>query len=174
MSCARLTTLVQDTRLPEGVHGVNVFVVLERKGRRRLTTESSLNARLENHEILHVEHPSRLARRQALRKAKYMLPVDFDAYYAAIIKPAWLRNTFVLRAKDREYYRQRTLPTGACWSVSVALAVTWTFIDIPTTAKITKTIANILVEAAKDQEAKFLGTVRTIVDSFRAIGDRVK
>eukprot|EP00796_Vickermania_ingenoplastis_P001714 gene1714-biopygen1482 len=137
---------IRGARLPYGWHGVNVFAVPELKGRRRLITEPLLNASVNRKVIPNVSYPSRLARRQSLRCCKYMLQIDFEAFYDAIPIPQELRNNFVFR-KRNAYYRLCTLPTGARWSVAVGQAVTWTIVDIDTPVVIHTMIDNIMIAA---------------------------
>lgn len=156
-------------QLPDGVHGVNVFTVPELKGRRRLITEPLLNRVIPKHHVPRVHYDTRLGRRQRLRYARYMLQIDFEAYYDAIPITEQLRNKFVFRAKhDGRYYRLRTLPTGARWSVAVGQAVTWTIVDIDTPVTITTLIDNILVAAHVGQEADFVRAVRSVVARIKA------
>ena len=70
--------------LPMNVHGVNVFTLPKMKGRRRMITEPLLNSVIKTEDMPKCEHPDRLARRQLLRKAKYMLQLDLEAYYDVI------------------------------------------------------------------------------------------
>jgi len=159
---------VHGPTLPLGVHGVNAFAVPELKGRRRLITEPHLNATISDYEVPRVEYPSRLARRQSLRYARYMLQIDFEAFYNAIPLPEILRNKFVFRSRGGAHYRLCTLPTGARWSVAVGQAVTWTIVDIDTPVTIHTMIDNILVAACAGQEAEFLHAVRRILARIRA------
>ncbi|KPA77631.1 TATE DNA transposon [Leptomonas pyrrhocoris] len=138
------------------------------KGRRRLITEPLLNSVIRKEEIPRVEYPTRLARRQALRWCRYMLQIDFEAYYDAIPLPGTLRNSFVFRSAAGDYYRLRTLPTGARWSVAVGQAVTWTIVDVDTPVVIMTMIDNILIAARTGQEVPFVRTVRQVVDRIRA------
>ncbi|KAK7199014.1 hypothetical protein NESM_000869300 [Novymonas esmeraldas] len=154
--------------LPDGVHGVNVFTVPEMKGRRRLITEPHLNACLHKEEIPKVAYPSRLARRQQLRNKKYMLQVDFEAFYDAIPIPSEVRNKFVFRARSGAYFRLCTLPTGARWSVAVGQGVTWTVVDIQTPVTIMTMIDNILFAAEEGQEDAFVLAVRRVLERIRA------
>ncbi|KPA78422.1 TATE DNA Transposon [Leptomonas pyrrhocoris] len=156
-------------QLPDGVHGVNVFTVPELKGRRRLITEPLLNRVIPKHQVPRVHYDTRLGRRQRLRSARYMLQIDFEAYYDAIPIAETLRNRFVFRAKhDGRYYRLRTLPTGARWSVAVGQAVTWVIVDIDTPVTISTLIDNILVAAREGEEAEFVRAVRSIVARIKA------
>eukprot|EP00796_Vickermania_ingenoplastis_P003758 gene3758-biopygen2624 len=153
-------------RLPYGWHGVNVFTVPELKGRRRLITEPLLNACINRQTLPELRYPTRLGRRQALRHARYMLQIDFEAYYDAIPLPEGLRNKFVFR-KGSRYFRLRTLPTGGCWSVAVGQAVTWTIVDIDTPCTIFTMIDNMLIAAEEGQEQEFIMAVRQIVERIR-------
>eukprot|EP00796_Vickermania_ingenoplastis_P004533 gene4533-biopygen2553 len=157
---------MRGTRLPDDWNGVNVFTVPELKGRRRLITEPLLNAVVNRKTIPHVSYPSRLARRQSLRYCKYMLQIDFEAFYDAIPIPLELRNKFVFR-KGKDFYRLRTLPTGARWSVAVGQAITWTIVDIGSPVTILTMIDNIMIAATAGQELDFVQTVRTIVERIR-------
>ncbi|KAH9586348.1 hypothetical protein LSM04_007286 [Trypanosoma melophagium] len=135
------------------------------KGRRRLITEPHLNGVLSKAEMPSCEYPSRLKRRQDLRHARYMLQIDFEAFYDSIpLMEEGLRNKFVFRARDGALYRLRTLPTGARWSVAVGQAVTWTIVDIDTRCTILTMTENILIAAPAGEEAELVQTVRQIVD----------
>ena len=158
---------VHGPALPSGVHGVNVFAVPELKGRRRLITEPHLNGVISKRELPTVTHPTRLARRQSLRQARYMLQLDFEAYYDAIPLPESMRNKFVFRARDGSYFRLRTLPTGARWSVAVGQAVTWVIVDIDTPILIHTMIDNILLAAREGQERDFVRAARAILERIR-------
>lgn len=154
--------------LPPGFHGVNVFAVPELKGRRRLITEPHLNAAIAKHEMPKLHYPSRLQRRQSLRHAKYMLQIDFEAYYDAIPIPETIRNNFVFRSRGGDgFFRLCTLPTGARWSVAVAQAITNVIVDVDTPVLIDTMIDNIMVAAREGQEIDFLRTVRLILDRIR-------
>lgn len=159
---------VHGPRLPPGVHGVNVFAVPEVKGRRRLITEPLLNAAVKASELPELVYPTRLGRRQGLRRAAYMLQVDFDAYYDSIPIDESLRNHFVFR-KGLRYYRLRTLPTGARWSVAVAQAATDAITDIDTPIKIESMIDNILFSAELGQERQFVSAVRRVLERIRRV-----
>eukprot|EP00796_Vickermania_ingenoplastis_P002616 gene2616-biopygen2104 len=87
--------LVSGLVIPEGWHGVNVFTVPELKGRRRLITEPLLNATVNRKTLPKLSYPTRLGRRQALRYSRYMLQLDFEAFYDAIPIPETLRHHFV-------------------------------------------------------------------------------
>lgn len=153
--------------LPEGVHGVNVFAVPELKGRRRLITEPHLNAVISKHEVPRVDYPTRLGRRQSLRYAKYMIQIDFEAFYDAIPIPETMRDKFVFRSRGGDYYRLRTLPTGARWSVAVGQAVTSVIVDIDTPVVIHTLIDNIMIAAHEGQEAEFVSAARRILSRIR-------
>lgn len=157
-------------QLPPQFHGVNVFTVAELKGRRRLITEPLLNRVIPKHLVPKVHYETRLGRRQQLRYSKYMLQIDFEAYYDAIpLEDVALRNRFVFRAKhDKKYYRLRTLPTGARWSVAVGQAVTWAIVDVPTPVTVLTLIDNILIAAHEGQEREFVSCVRRVLDRIRA------
>eukprot|EP00796_Vickermania_ingenoplastis_P004529 gene4529-biopygen2550 len=95
-----------------------------------------------------------------------MLQIDFEAFYDAIPIPLELRNKFVFR-KGKDFYRLRTLPTGARWSVAVGQAITWTIVDIGSPVTILTMIDNIMIAATAGQELDFVQTVRTIVERIR-------
>eukprot|EP00796_Vickermania_ingenoplastis_P000370 gene369-gene315 len=86
-----------ENKLPWGYHGVNVFTVPEMKGRRRPITEPHLNTAIRTSDVPNVTYPTRLGRRQSLRQCKYMLQIDFEAFYDAIPIPGEMRNKFVFR-----------------------------------------------------------------------------
>lgn len=153
--------------LPRDAHGVNVFTVPELKGRRRMITEPHLNGAIDKADIPKVRYPTRLSRRQSLRYAKYMIQIDFEAFYDSIPIPEEIRNNFVFRTKKGKYYRLRTLPTGARWSVAVGQAVTNVIVDIDTPIVIHTLIDNIMIAAREGQEVEFLRTVRTILERIR-------
>jgi len=148
-------------KLPYGAHGVNVFAVPELKGRRRLITEPLINAVVNRKTIPTVSYPTRLARRQSLRYARYMLQIDFEAFYDAIPIPSEIRNNFVFR-KGSKYYRLCTLPTGARWSVAVGQSITSAIVDIDSPVIIHTMIDNIMVAAREGEEKEFLQAVKTI------------
>ncbi|CAD2217442.1 hypothetical protein, conserved [Angomonas deanei] len=151
--------------LPAGYDAVNVFTVPEMKGRRRLITEPLLNAVIDREKLPQVQYPGRLQRRQALRHMKYMIQIDFEAFYDAIGLPEHVRNHFVFRARGATggYYRLKTLPTGARWSVAVGQAITNTIVDIDTPVTVMTMIDNILIAACDTQEDNFLCAVRSIL-----------
>lgn len=155
--------------LPLSAHGVNVFTVLELKGRRRLITEPHLNSVIAKHELPRVKYPSRLERRQSLRYAKYMLQIDFEAYYDSIPIPPELRNNFVFRSRKNRYYRLKTLPTGARWSVAVGQGITNVIVDIDTPVTIHTLIDNIMIAAAEGQEKEFVRTVRAVLERIKRV-----
>lgn len=78
-----------------------------------MKTEPLLNSVIRKEELPKCIQPDRLTRRQMMTKAKYMLQIDFEAYYDAIPLPQELRNLFVFKTKQNKYYRLTTLPTGA-------------------------------------------------------------
>eukprot|EP00796_Vickermania_ingenoplastis_P006213 gene6213-gene4759 len=151
-----------ENKLPWGYHGVNVFAVPEMKGRRRLITEPHLNTAIRTSDVPNVTYPTRLGRRQSLRQCKYMLQIDFEAFYDAIPIPGEMRNKFVFR-KGKDFFRLKTLPTGARWSVAVGQAVTWTIVDVETEVTVHTLIDNVLIAAKEGQEAEFVRTVRKIL-----------
>lgn len=157
---------VQGNKIPYGYHGVNVFTVTELKGRRRLITEPLVNAVLNRKTIPKVSYPSRLERRQSLRYAAYMLQIDFEAFYDAIPIPTAIRRNFIFRKGDK-YYRLKTLPTGARWSVAVGQAVTWAIVDIPTNAIIHTMIDNIMIAAPLGEERSFIDAIREILKRIK-------
>lgn len=58
---------------------------------------------IDKREVPRVEYDTRLGRRQRLRYAKYMLQIDFEAYYDAIPLREDVRNKFVfLAAHDKQ------------------------------------------------------------------------
>jgi len=77
-----------------------------------------------------------------LRHAKYMLQIDFEAYYDTIRLPEDVRNNFVFR-KGSQFFRLCTLPTGARWSVAVGQVITWMIVDIDTPVIVSTMIDNI-------------------------------
>lgn len=161
--------VIKGPTLPIDVHGVNVFTTPELKGRRRLITEPHLNGAIAKHEVPRVQYNTRLARRQSLRYAKYMLQIDFEAYYDSIPIPENIRNNFVFRTKSWKYYRLRTLPTGARWSVAVGQAITNVIIDIDTPIIIETLIDNIMLAAKEGQEKEFIHGVRTILTRIKTV-----
>lgn len=146
-----------------GVHGVNLFYQPELKGRRRIITEPHLNAVVPKYSVPVLRHPSRLTTRQVVARSKYCLQIDFEAYYDAIPLPETLRNLFVFRTREG-YYRLKTVPTGARWSVAVGQAITWVITDVPTDVAIITCIDNVLVAAREGQERSFVETVRAILN----------
>lgn len=157
---------LSENKLPWGYHGVNVFAVPEMKGRRRLITEPHLNTAIRTGDVPNVTYPTRLGRRQSLRQCKYMLQIDFEAFYDAIPIPEEMRNKFVFR-KGKDFFRLKTLPTGARWSVAVGQAVTWTIVDIETEVVVHTLIDNVLIAAKEGQEEEFVRTVRGILRRMR-------
>eukprot|EP00796_Vickermania_ingenoplastis_P006393 gene6393-biopygen4064 len=156
-----------DPTIPAHVHGVNTFCVPELKGRRRLITEPHLNGVIAKHEIPKVAYPTRLSRRQSLRYARYMIQIDFEAFYDSIPMPTDIRDNFVFRTKDWKYFRLCTLPTGARWSVAVGQAITNVIVDIDTPVTVHTLIDNIMIAAQQGQEAAFLSAVRRILQRIR-------
>eukprot|EP00796_Vickermania_ingenoplastis_P002253 gene2253-gene1750 len=136
------------------------------KGRRRLITEPHLNTAIRTSDVPNVTYPTRLGRRQSLRQCKYMLQIDFEAFYDAIPIPGEMRNKFVFR-KGKDFFRLKTLPTGARWSVAVGQAVTWTIVDVETEVTVHTLIDNVLIAAKEGQEAEFVRTVRKILGRMR-------
>ncbi|KPA73092.1 TATE DNA transposon [Leptomonas pyrrhocoris] len=154
-------------RLHDGVHGVNVLTVPEMKGRRRMITEPHLNSVVRKAELPKLCSPGRLERRQGLRFAKYMLQIDFEAFYDAIPLPEETRNKFVFFTSREYYYRLKTLPTGARWSVAVGQSITNMIVDVVTGATIYTCIDNIMIAAREGQEEVFVATVRTVLQRIR-------
>lgn len=154
--------------LPEGYHGVNVFSVPELKQRRRIITEPHLNASVDQDDIPQLHYPSRLERRQSLKRCKYMLQIDFDAFYDAIGIPEDLRRCFVFR-KGQTIYRLRTIPTGARWSVAVGQAITSTIVDVDRKGTVIHTmIDNILIGAEEGNEESFYQVAMEITRRIQA------
>jgi len=154
------------SRLPFGMHGVNVFAVPEMRGRRHLITEPHLNAVINADTIPNVSYPTRLGRRQSLRYAAYKLQIDFEAFYDAIPLPVETRNNFVFR-KGNRFFRLCTLPTGARWSVAVGQAVTWTIVDVDTPILIHTMTDNVLIAAPLGMEREFISATRRIVKRMK-------
>lgn len=154
-------------RLIRGVHGVNVFTVPEMKGRRRMITEPHLNSVIRKEELPQLQSPGRLERRQGLRYAKYMLQIDFEAFYDAIPLPEETRNKYVFYTCREYYLRLKTLPTGARWSVAVGQSITNMIVDIATDATIYTCIDNIMVAAKAGEEYVFVAAVRAILRRIR-------
>lgn len=102
----------------------------------------------------HSETHRKLGRRQSLKKAKYMIQIDFEAFYDAIPIPPSTRKHFVFR-KGPEYFQLCTLPTGARWSVAVGQAITRTIVDIDTPVIVHTMIDNVLVAAHEGEEKQF-------------------
>eukprot|EP00796_Vickermania_ingenoplastis_P007757 gene7757-gene6129 len=155
-----------ENKLPWGYHSVNGFAVPEMKGRRWLITEPHLNSAIRTSDVPNVTYPTRLGRRQSLRQCKYMLQIDFEAFYDAIPIPGEMGNKFVFR-KGKGFFRLKTLPTGARWSVAVGQAVTWTIVDVETEVTVHTLIDNVLIAAKEGQEAEFVRTVRKILGRMR-------
>lgn len=154
-------------KLPRDAHGVNLFAVPELKGRRRMITEPHLNSAIPKGDVPSLEYATRLGKRQSLRRKKYMIQLDFEAYYDSITMPESIRNNFVFRSKAGKYYRLCTLPTGARWSVAVGQAVTNVIIDIDTPVTIHTIIDNIMIAADSGEEKAFLHAVRTILQRIK-------
>jgi len=153
--------------LHTGMHGVNVFALPEMKGRRRLITEPHLDSVINKGGVPKVSCPTRLGRRKSLRYAACMLRIDFGAFYDAIPLPEEVRNKFLFRKGD-EYFRLRTLPTGATWGVAIGQAVTWTIVDIGSPVIIHTMIDNIPIAAPLGMEEEFLAAVRKILGRIEA------
>lgn len=158
--------VVYDSSLMAGVHGVNVFTVPEMKGRRRCITEPHLNAVVAKSSVPSMSHPTRLESRQALKRCKWCVQLDFDAYYDSIPLDPSVRNLYVFRVGHR-FFRLKTVPTGARWSVAVAQSITWVLTDVPTTVNIITCIDSIMIAAREDQREDFLRTVRAILLRIR-------
>ena len=97
--------------LQKGQHGVNVFDVYEMKQRRRVITETLLNGAIEKDSLPCAKHPSRIETRQQIKNKKYMLQVDFDAFYDSIPLPERIRMCFLFK-KGKNFYCLLTLPTS--------------------------------------------------------------
>jgi hypothetical protein len=149
--------------LPPGFHAVNVFTRKEMKRRRRIITEPHLNSAFPKERLPRTRYRSRLARRQQLRKCRYMLQLDFEAFYDAIPLPPEAEEKFVFK-KGKEFYALRTLPTGATWSVCVGQSITWVICDFPRSDSIViqTMIDNMLVAGEEGNEAEFVHAVRTL------------
>lgn len=145
----------RDNVLLTGVHGVNLFYQPELKGRRRIITEPHLNAVVPKYTVPVLRHPSRLTTRQVVARSRYCLQIDFEAYYDAIPLPTSLRNFFVFRTRE-SYYRMKTVPTGARWSVAIGQAITWVITDVPTDVSIITCMDNVLIAAREGQEGSFV------------------
>ncbi|CAD2214073.1 hypothetical protein, conserved [Angomonas deanei] len=157
-------------RSPSEYHSVNAFYVTELKGRRRLITEPILNSIVDVETIPRVESLGRLEKRQALKHCKWLLQIDFNRFYDAIpLHDVHVRNKFVFLGKDRQYYRLRTLPTGARWSVIVGQTITSTIVDIDTPLTILTMIDNIIIGGREGQEEVFVVTVRRILERIRSV-----
>lgn len=154
--------------LPDHMHGVNVFAIPEMKGRRRIITEPMVNSQINKDTLPRLEYPGRLERRQALRYCRYMLQIDFEAYYDSIPIPESIRNHFVFLSRNGKFYRCRTLPTGARWSVGIGQLATSVIVDIDTPVFIFTMIDNILFAAHEGQEAAFLKAIRSVLDRIRS------
>lgn len=153
---------ITNATLPPGYHGVNVFTTPELKGRRRIITEPALNRTIEKDTLPRCTHLTRLGRRQRLRECKYMIQIDFDAFYDTIPIPPETRRLFTFRTKTG-YYHLKTIPTGARWSVAVGQAITSVIVDIDTPAFIDTMIDNIMIAARDGEEKEFLTAIRHIL-----------
>jgi hypothetical protein len=147
--------------LPQETHGVNLFDLPELKQRRRHITEPLLNGCIAKHELPLLRYPTRLERRQALKKCKYMIQLDMDSYYNSIPLDDDAKLKFVFKKSNR-YFALRTTPTGGRWSVSVGQAITWAITDIATGIVVFSMIDNIMHGGEEGQEQMFLSTVREI------------
>lgn len=155
--------------LPHTHHGVNLFTVNEvGKRRRRIISEPHLNSVVQKDELPKIERPSRLERRQRLRRAKYMFQIDFEAFYDAIPLPEDVRNNYIFLAHG-SLYRLCTLHTGARWSVAVGQAVTDVITDIEQGVIIETMIDNVLVAAEEGQEEEFCAAVRNLRGRMRDV-----
>lgn len=100
-------------------------------------------------------------RRQSLSQSKYLLQIDFEAYYNTIPIPEFVQHKLVFPTKGgASFFRLCTLPARARWSVAVAQAITNVIVDIDTAVLIDTTIDNIMGAAKEDQEREFLRTIR--------------
>eukprot|EP00796_Vickermania_ingenoplastis_P008343 gene8343-gene6617 len=95
-----------------------------------------------------------------------MLQIDFEAFYDAIPIPGEMRNKFVFR-KGGDFFRLKTLPAGARWSVAVGQAVKWAIVDVETEVTADTLIDKVLIAAKEGQEAEFVRTGRKILGRMR-------
>jgi hypothetical protein len=129
--------------LGKNQHGVNVFNVYELKQRRRVITETLLNSAIGKKSLPTAKHPSRIEKRQQLRRKKYMFQMDFDAFYDSIPLPEEVQECFVFK-KGNDFYALLTLPTGARWSVCVGQSITWVLMNFPNAVLMFSTTAYLL------------------------------
>jgi hypothetical protein len=149
--------------LPPDTHGVNMWLTPEAKIRQRIINEPLLNGAIGKHTLPPTKYPSRLERRQRLRPCKYMLQLDFDAFYNSLPLDPLARILFVFKKSGR-YYGLNTVPTGGRWSVATGQAITWAITDIETTVTLLTMIDNIAIGAHEGQELQFIRAVREIVN----------
>eukprot|EP00331_Platyophrya_macrostoma_P002314 CAMPEP_0176411614 /NCGR_PEP_ID=MMETSP0127-20121128/3699_1 /TAXON_ID=938130 /ORGANISM="Platyophrya macrostoma, Strain WH" /LENGTH=536 /DNA_ID=CAMNT_0017791219 /DNA_START=387 /DNA_END=1997 /DNA_ORIENTATION=+ len=150
--------------LPPNVHGCNVFSVFESKGRRRVITEPLLNNTFTVDDLPHLSYPSRFAKRKNLQHKKYLIQLDFCAFYDSIELPSCLRDFFVFR-KHQKTFRLKTLPTGARFSVCFAQSITWAIVDveIDATVVVHTMIDNIIIAGEEGKEKEFLSALKSIL-----------
>lgn len=110
-------------------NAVNVWKMAEMKARSRVITEPHLNGTTPKSLLPRPQNPSRLQRRQGLKRSKYMIQIDFDAFYNAIPIEEEAQGLYIFKSEG-DYYALTTLPTGARWSVAVGQAITWVITDI--------------------------------------------
>ncbi len=170
------------TSLPIGCHGVTAFFAnemkvdpLDPKIRKRIVEETHLNdcvsadpkqaEALGTDQIPNVRYRTRHEIRSTLKLCRYMIQIDFDAYYPSIPIGAEAYRHQVIRYKNK-YYCMGVLATGARWAVCIGQALTWMIVDIdlddyPNTG-IMSIIDNILIHSSDLTE--FLAVVRKITD----------
>jgi hypothetical protein len=152
--------------LPPDVHAVNMWLTPEMKIRERIINEPFLNAAIGKHSLPRLLYPSRLLRRQLLQHCRYILQIDFDAYYNSIPLDPAARKCFVFK-KGNRFYGLNTVPTGGRWSVAVGQALTWTIVDIQSICTVLTMIDNIAVGAKIGQEREFIATIRELVERIK-------
>lgn len=128
-----------------------------------LITQAALNGPVRKETVPRILRFTRLRIQHYLSAARYMLQIDFDAFYDAIPLPPETRNYFAFRARNI-FYRCCTLPTGARWSVAMGQAITSKIVDVETSVIIHTMIDNILIRAREGQETTFCSTIRRIVE----------
>lgn len=154
---------ISSTRpLPPDYHGVSMWLHPELKRRFRVINEPALNAWIRKQDLPKPRYPSRLERRHRAEHCRYLLQIDFDAYYNSIELPVETRRCFVFRKNDR-VYQLTTLPTGGRWSVAVGQAITWVLTDIVTPCVVLTMIDNVLVGGHLGQEREFCLALRTLL-----------
>lgn len=155
--------------LPEGVHGVNMWLHPELKQRFRIINEPHLNAAIAKSKLPRCRYPTRLGRRQALRNCKYLLQIDADAFYNSIPLNG-AEKKFVFH-KNGKFYALKTLPTGGRWSVATGQAIMWKIVDVDTGEELViwTMIDNVIIGACEGQELEFFTTVREIVTRMKEV-----